>query len=261
MQWNKQKFASGNSWLVLSVDWPLHLKAARVPLLKAAGSTVCFLVDVLASSQQDLQHALHWFSAACDRDGIKAPKSTKKTKELWLSRKTSQCMLQVSGNTLQQVEKFMYFGVVYTSCGRWHKEMDTRIGKANAWSSSLCGHKPWVSNAAKLSVLKPIFVPIITNAMNLGLWPKEYDLNCKRQRWNFCDESTVWHLVTKCAAVKFVNPWMSNHFSESRDASCVGSAMCPEYPKENLAKQALLAKFGHVSRISQGKLGEASPAG
>jgi len=74
MQWNKQKFASGNSWLVLSVDWPLHLKAARVPLLKAAGSTVCFLVDVLASSQQDLQHALHWFSAACDRDGIKALK-------------------------------------------------------------------------------------------------------------------------------------------------------------------------------------------
>jgi len=39
---------------------------------------------LLASSQQDLQHALDRFSAACDRAGMKI--STKKTEELCLSR-------------------------------------------------------------------------------------------------------------------------------------------------------------------------------
>jgi len=36
----------------------------------------------------------------------------------------------VSGNTLQQVEKFKYLGVVFTSNGRRSEEIDTRIGKA-----------------------------------------------------------------------------------------------------------------------------------
>jgi len=41
-------------------------------------------------------------------------------------------MLQVSGSTLQQVETFKYLGVVFKSDGRRNKEIDTRIGKANA---------------------------------------------------------------------------------------------------------------------------------
>ena len=44
----------------------------------------------------------------------------------------------VSGNTVQQVEKLNYLGMVFTSDGRWSEEIatqvefDTRIGKANA---------------------------------------------------------------------------------------------------------------------------------
>jgi len=41
--------------------------------------------------------------------------------------------LQVSGSTLQQMEKFKYLGVVFTSDGRWSEEIDTRIGKATAY--------------------------------------------------------------------------------------------------------------------------------
>jgi len=41
-------------------------------------------------------------------------------------------MLQMSGNTLQQVEKFKYLGLVFTSDGRQNEEIDTRIGKSNA---------------------------------------------------------------------------------------------------------------------------------
>ena len=50
-------------------------------------------------------------------------------------------MLQLSGNTLQQVEKFTHPGVVFTSDGRRNEEIDTRIGKANAeLYRSICGH-------------------------------------------------------------------------------------------------------------------------
>jgi len=40
-------------------------------------------------------------------------------------------MFAVSGNTLQQVEKFMYCVVLFTNDGR-HKEIDTRTGMVNA---------------------------------------------------------------------------------------------------------------------------------
>jgi len=47
-------------------------------------------------------------------------------------------MLQVSASTLQQVEPFKYFGMVYTSDERRNKETDTRIGKANGVLHELC---------------------------------------------------------------------------------------------------------------------------
>ena len=38
----------------------------------------------------------------------------------------------------------------------------------------------------------------------------------------------VWHFATNCAAVKFVEPWVSNHFSELREHNYVSSATYPE---------------------------------
>jgi len=58
--------------------------------------------------------------------------STKNTKVLCLSTKPTQYIRQVSGNTLQQVEKFKYLGVGFTSNGSRSEETDTRVGKASA---------------------------------------------------------------------------------------------------------------------------------
>jgi len=41
--------------------------------------------------------------------------------------------LQITGNTLQQVDEFMYPRVVFTSDGRRNEENDTRIGKTYAF--------------------------------------------------------------------------------------------------------------------------------
>ena len=73
-------------------------------------------------------------------------------------------MLQVSGNTLQQV-KLKYLGLVLTSDGRWNMEIDTRISKANAVLREL--YRPLLTkqeffDTTKLTVFKSVFVPILS---------------------------------------------------------------------------------------------------
>jgi len=116
-------------------------------------SRLLFVNDLvlLASSQQSPQHALHRFSATCDRVGMKI--STKNTEILCLSPNPRHCMVQVSGNTVQQVQKFNYPGMVFTSDPRWSEEIDTRIVKANPVLRELYRSvvtKRELSNTAKL---------------------------------------------------------------------------------------------------------------
>ena len=83
--------------------------------------------------------------------------STAKTKDLHLSRNPDQCLLQVNGATLKQVEKLKYFGVAFTSDGRQDEEPDTRIGKTSAVMQALnylAVMKRKLSKKAKLSIFK-----------------------------------------------------------------------------------------------------------
>ena len=62
-------------------------------------------------------------------------------------------------------------GVVFTSDGRRNEEIDTPIGKANAVVCELYhsfASKRMLSNNAKLSVFRSVFVPILPVVMNLG---------------------------------------------------------------------------------------------
>ena len=91
--------------------------------------------------------------------------STTKTEVVHLSRNPDQCVLQVNGATLKQVEKFKYLGVAFTSDGRQEEELDTRIGKASAVMRALHHSvimKRELSKKAKLSIFKAVFVPILT---------------------------------------------------------------------------------------------------
>jgi len=109
--------------------------------------------------------------------------------------------------------------MVFTSDGSRKKNIDTRIGKANAVLRELyCSvvTKREISNTAKFS-----------NFISCGhlRWP----MKNRRQRWDICEEFSVRHFVTKSTGLKSVKPSMStSHFSESRDPNYVSSAMCPE---------------------------------
>ena len=118
---------------------------------------------LLSSTESGLQHALNSFADACNTAGTKI--STAKTEVLHLSRNPDQCVLQVNGATLKQVEKFKYLGFAFTSDGRQDKELDTQIGKASAVMQALhysVVMKPELSKKAKLSVFEAVFVPILT---------------------------------------------------------------------------------------------------
>ena len=118
---------------------------------------------LLSSTESGLQRALNSFADACNTDGMKI--STAKTEVLHLSRNPDQCVLQVNGATLKQVEKFKYLGVAFTSDGRQDEELDTRIGKVSAVMRALhysVVMKRELSKKAKLSIFKAVFVPVFT---------------------------------------------------------------------------------------------------
>jgi len=61
--------------------------------------------------------------------------------------------------------------------------------------------------------------------MNLKWRRKECWQKNRRQRWDICKESTVWHFVARSTGLKSVKPGMSSHFSDWREPSCVSAAM------------------------------------
>jgi len=86
-----------------------------------------------------------------------------------MCRTPSQCAIQVSSNTLQQVEKFNYLRVVFTSDGRQHRDIDTRIVRQifrELYHSIVT--KQELLNTTKLSVLNRSLFRSSAMVMNLG---------------------------------------------------------------------------------------------
>ena len=108
-------------------------------------------------------HLRSRFPDACLDVGMKI--STAKTEIMCMSRHHVQCSFQRNGVTLQQKEKFKYLGITFLNDGRQDNELDTRIGRASAVMHQLCRSvvlKRELCTSAKLSVFRPVFVPIPT---------------------------------------------------------------------------------------------------
>ena len=104
-----------------------------VPRLGIVKSVLCYLLMIwfcFSSTESGLQRALNSFADACNTAGMKT--STAKIEVLHLSRNSDQCVLQVNGATLKQVEKFKYLKVTFMSDGSQDEELDTQISKASA---------------------------------------------------------------------------------------------------------------------------------
>ncbi|KAK3575585.1 hypothetical protein QTP86_030518 [Hemibagrus guttatus] len=126
-------------------------------------SSLIFADDVvlLAPSSLDLQHALGRFAAECEAAGMRV--SIYKSEAMVLDRKKVACTLQVGGEVLPHV--FKYLGVLFTSEGRMDREIDRWIGAAAAVMRSMYRSvvvKKELSRKAKLSIYQSIYVPTLT---------------------------------------------------------------------------------------------------
>ncbi|KAF7650109.1 hypothetical protein LDENG_00131220, partial [Lucifuga dentata] len=114
-------------------------------------------------ADNDLRRALDRFEAECEATGMRI--STSKSETMVLCRKKVDCSLQVRGESLPQMEKFKYLGVLFTSEGRMECEIDRWIGAASKvlrmlyWTIMV---KRELSQKARLSIYQSIYVPILT---------------------------------------------------------------------------------------------------
>ena len=128
---------------------------------------------LLPSTESGLQRAINNFADACNTARMKIRMD--KTEVLQLPGNPYQCVLQVKGTTLEQVEKFKYLGVAFTSDERQDKELDTQLRKAGAvmraLHNSVVMRREW-SKQEKVSIFETVFVPILTYGLeSLNILP------------------------------------------------------------------------------------------
>ena len=164
--------------------------------------------------------------------------STAKTEVLHLSRNPNQCVLQVNGATLKQVEKFRYLAVAFTSDGRQDKELVPRIGKASAVMRALhysVVMKRELAKKAKLSIFKAVFVPILT-------YGHESWVTTERMRSQV--QASKTRFLRRIEGVTLFNKVRS---SEIRKSLNIESLLLR-------IERSQLRWFGHVSRMPQERL-------
>jgi len=94
------------------------------------------------------------------------------------------------------------------------------------------------------------------SCQNTSSSPVSSLLRGKRENAPVTSAFTVWHFATKCTPLKFAKRLVSKHFSESRDPSYVGSAICPECPEKHWrGKSCWLNPQESSQEISQGPSG------
>ena len=131
--------------------------------LQYHSSAIHVSLVLLSSTEAGLQRALNSFSDAYDTAEIKNENKHGQTKVVHFSRNPDQCLLQVNGATLKQIEKIKYLGVPFTNDGRQDKKLDTRIGNVVQVSFALNRvSQIRIVEKGKALAFKTLFVPILT---------------------------------------------------------------------------------------------------
>ena len=117
--------------------------------------------------------------------------------------------------------------------------MDWQSKRRSAWVLLLCGDKTEAVKHRKAVSCK------IGLCSNHHLWSSTLSNNYKNALISTSGRDGILRRVhgvtfgTKCAAVKFVKPWTSSHFSsESKDPSYVDSSMRTEYLRKDWRRKS-----------------------
>ena len=147
---------------------------------------------------------------------------------------------------MKQVEKFKYFEVAFTSAGRQDEELDTRIGKAGAVMLALHHSvvmKRELSKKAKLSLLKTVFVPILTYGHESWVMTERVRSQVQASEVRFLprtEEATLFNKVRSSEIRQSLTIETLLHRIERSQLRWFDHVN--RMPQEKLPKQALLAK-------------------
>jgi len=119
--------------------------------------------------------------------------NTEKAEVLCLSEDPSQCMLQVSGNTIQQIENFRYHGMVFTRDGRRAKRSMHELEKQIQYCVSFI--IPWSRN---WSFQNPLIFPILTYGHESRVSTKRVLSQVQTAEMDFYEEFTAQRHATQC---------------------------------------------------------------
>uniref|UniRef100_A0A8C6MJS2 Reverse transcriptase domain-containing protein n=1 Tax=Nothobranchius furzeri TaxID=105023 RepID=A0A8C6MJS2_NOTFU len=159
----------------------IHFGGLRIRSLLFADDLV-----LLASSECDLQLSLERFAAECETAGMRI--SSSKSETMVLIQKRVECLLRVRDEVLPQVEEFKYLRVLFMSEGKLEREIDRRIGAASAVMRAFYRSvvvKRELSQKAKLSVYRSIYVPTLTYGHELWVVTKRTRLRIQAAEMSF----------------------------------------------------------------------------
>ena len=142
---------------------------------------------------------------------------------------SNRSVLLVNKATLKQVEKFKNLEVVFTSDRRQDDKLDTRIDKASAVMRALhysVVMKRELSNQAKLSLFKAVFVPISTYGHESWVMTERVRSQMQASEMRFYKKPKKLHCLMRCVAQRFEDLLTSScYFSEFKNLSLDGLAM------------------------------------
>ena len=191
---------------------------------------------LLSSTESGLQRALNSFADVCNTAVTKI--STAETEVLHLSRNPDQCVLQVNGATLKQLEKFKYRGVAFTNDGSQNDKLDIRIGKVCAVMQALhysVVMKRELSKKAKLSIFQTVFVPILTYGHESWIMTERMRSQVQASKMRFLRRMEEVTLLSKVRSSEIQKSLIMD-------------------PLLFRIERSQLRWFGHVSRMSQERL-------
>ena len=87
-----------------------------------------------------------------------------KTETMKISRRPANLNITVDGTNLKQVKEFKYLGSIFTEDGKFNREIETRIQKANNVSYQLAPllKHPSIPIETKAKLINSIFIPTLT---------------------------------------------------------------------------------------------------
>ena len=120
-------------------------------------------IAILADSEKNLERNLNvWNEVLKTNDMIM---NIKKTKVMVVANEEHKIEIKIRETSIEQVDKYCYWGVTIDKRGKFEHELNDRITKANnlyyAINQSFIGKRE-ISEKTKLTVYKAIYLPILT---------------------------------------------------------------------------------------------------